>query len=164
MLNSVTIFGRLVRDPEVRSTASGRTVVSFSIACDRGTGEQKQTSFFDVNAWEKTGELVSKYFKQGSLIGIRGRLNQRRWQTQDGQNRSAVEIIAEELQFVPASAKTEQGAAPATPATAAPAPAPAPQAYTGGQQMTAQVPYIPDAYKAPQPAMTPVEDGDELPF
>lgn len=161
MLNTVTIFGRLVRDPEVRSTASGRTVVSFAIACDRGTGEQKQTSFFDVNAWEKTGELVSKYFKQGSLIGIRGRLNQRRWQTQDGQNRSAVEIIAEELQFVPAAAKAEQGAAPAAPA---PVPATAKQAYTGGQQMTAQVPYIPDAYKDPQPTLTPVEDGNELPF
>ena len=73
MLNHIVLMGRLVADPEVRRTQTGKQVATFRIACDRGRKDasgQSQADFFDVTAWEKTGEFVGRYFGKGSLILI----------------------------------------------------------------------------------------------
>ena len=82
MLNVVAIMGRLVADPELRTTQTGINVVSFRIACDRNfarPGEQRQADFIDVVAWRQTAEFVSKYFQKGSLIAIEGSIQSRQY-------------------------------------------------------------------------------------
>lgn len=88
-MNSITIDGRLGKDPEVRHTTSGKTVVNFTIANQRN---KEETDWFDCVAWERTAEFISNYFKKGDGINIEGRLQQERWQNDDGQNRSKVVI------------------------------------------------------------------------
>ena len=94
MLNVVAIMGRLVADPELRTTQSGTNVCSFRIACDRNfarQGEQRQADFIDIVAWRQQAEFVSKYFQKGSLIAIEGSLQTRQYQDKNGNNRTAVE-------------------------------------------------------------------------
>ena len=102
MLNIIAIMGRLVRDPEMRQTTTGKIVASFRVAVDRGSKDangQNQADFFDVVAWNKTAEFVCKYFQKGSLIAIDGRLQSRSYQDKSGQNRTAIEIIANNVHF-----------------------------------------------------------------
>ena len=96
MLNNINIIGRLTKEPEIRHTQSGKTVASFSIACDRDRGDD--TDFFEVVAWQGTAEFIEKYFHKGSMVVINGRLQQRTWE-QDGKRRSTVEILAEHVYF-----------------------------------------------------------------
>lgn len=103
MLNTITIMGRLTRDPELRRTGSGLAVASFSVAVDRDwpnkeTGE-KETDFIDCVAWRQTGEFVSKYFSKGSMIVVSGRLQIRPWVDKDGNKRKSAEIVAENVYF-----------------------------------------------------------------
>ena len=89
MLNVVAIMGRLVADPELRTTQSGTNVCSFRIACDRNfarQGEQRQADFIDIVAWRQQAEFVSKYFQKGSLIAIEGSLQTRQYQDKQGNN------------------------------------------------------------------------------
>lgn len=102
MLNIIAIMGRLVRDPEMRQTTTGKSMASFRVAVDRGSKDangQNQADFFDVVAWNKTAEFVCKYFQKGSLIAIDGRLQSRSYQDKSGQNRTAIEIIANNVHF-----------------------------------------------------------------
>ena len=102
MLNAVAIMGRLARDPELRQTTTGKNVASFRIACDRGRRDangQSQADWLDVVAWDRTAEFVCKYFQKGSLIVIDGRLQTRQYQDKNGQNRTAVEIVANNVNF-----------------------------------------------------------------
>ena len=103
MLNHITIMGRLTRDPELRSTQSGVSVASFTVAVDRDfggrDGGEKQTDFIDCVAWRQTGEFVSKYFHKGSMIVVSGRLQSRKWQDRDGNNRTSWEIVADNVYF-----------------------------------------------------------------
>lgn len=102
MLNIIAIMGRLVRDPEMRQTTTGKSVASFRIAVDRGSKDangQNQADFFDVVAWNRTAEFVCKYFQKGSLIAIDGHLQSRSYQDKSGQNRTAIEIIANNVHF-----------------------------------------------------------------
>ena len=104
MLNVVAIIGRMVKDkdPELKSTNSGKSVCSFRIANDSGYKDasgQNQTNWLDVTAWNKTAEFVCKYFQKGSLIAIDGRLQTRQYQDKNGQNRTAVEIVAQNVSF-----------------------------------------------------------------
>lgn len=98
MCNIVTIMGRLVANPELRHTAKETAVASFRIAVDRDFGE-KQTDFFDVVAWRKTGEFVSKYFAKGDPILIQGRLQSRDWEDKNGNKRKSIEIICDNVYF-----------------------------------------------------------------
>ena len=96
MLNVVAIMGRLVADPELRTTPQGTNVCSFRIACDRNfvrQGEQRQADFIDIVAWRSQAEFVSKYFQKGSLIAIEGSLQTRQYQDKQGNNRTAVEVV-----------------------------------------------------------------------
>lgn len=102
MLNVVVIMGRLARDPELRQTTTGKSVASFRIACDRGRKDangQSQADWLDVVAWDRTAEFICKYFQKGSLIVIDGRLQTRQYQDKNGQNRTAVEIVAQNVSF-----------------------------------------------------------------
>ena len=103
MLNHITIMGRLVRDPELRSTQSGTSVASFTVAVERDfggrDGGEKQTDFIDCVAWRQTGEFVSKYFRKGSMIVVSGRLQSRKWQDRDGNNRTNWEVNADNVYF-----------------------------------------------------------------
>ena len=103
MLNHIVLMGRLTRDPELRYTSANTPVASFRIAVDRdfGRGEngEKQTDFIDVVAWRQTGEFVSKYFHKGSMIVVSGRLQSRKWQDREGNNRTNWEIQADNVYF-----------------------------------------------------------------
>ena len=103
MLNHITIMGRLVRDPELRSTQSGTSVASFTVAVDRDfggrDGGEKQTDFIDCVAWRQTGEFVSKYFHKGSMIVVSGKLQSRKWQDREGNNRTNWEVVADNVYF-----------------------------------------------------------------
>ncbi len=103
MLNHIVIMGRLTRDPELRTTQSGVSVASFTVAVDRDfggrDGSERQTDFIDCVAWRSTGEFVSKYFHKGSMAVVSGRLQSRKWQDRDGNNRTNWEISADNVYF-----------------------------------------------------------------
>lgn len=99
-INQVILMGRLTRDPEQRTTASGRMVVSFAIAVDRQT-QDDQADFFDVTAWEKLGELVMQYLAKGRRVLVQGRLRQDSWEDKEtGKRRSRVEVVASDVTFL----------------------------------------------------------------
>ena len=98
MLNHSTIMGRLVRDPELRRTNSGKAVTSFTIACDK-PGRDSGASFIDCVAWEKTAEFINNYFTKGTLIVLEGRLESRQYETKDGQKRTVVEVVVSQAHF-----------------------------------------------------------------
>lgn len=102
MLNVVAIMGRLVADPELRTTPAGVNVCQFRIACDRNfarQGEQRQADFVDIVAWRAQAEFVCRYFSKGSLIAIQGRLQTNNYQDKNGNNRIAVAVVAENINF-----------------------------------------------------------------
>ena len=94
--------GRLTADPELKTTQSGISVTSFSVAVNRPyrTGEEQQTDFINVVAWRKTAEFIAKYFKKGNMIGIEGSIQTRKYTDRDGNSRVAFEVLASNVQFV----------------------------------------------------------------
>ena len=159
MLNVVAIMGRLAADPQLRQTTTGKNVASFRIACDRGRRDangQSQADWLDVVAWDRTAEFVCKYFQKGSLIAIDGRLQSRQYQDKNGNNRTAVEVVANNISFAGPkssnqgggasyqnSAPAYQNAAPARPAAVEAAPS-----YSAGSADDFAV----------------IDDSDDLPF
>ena len=102
MLNVVALMGRLVADPELRHTPQGVSVTTFTIAVDRSfvrQGEQRQADFIDIVCWRSSAEFVCKYFQKGSLIAIEGNLQSRQYQDKNGNNRNAIEIVANNISF-----------------------------------------------------------------
>ena len=110
MFNLVVLTGRITADPELTTTPNGPNVTPFSIAVERcyRSGEERQTDFINIVAWRKTAEFITKYFKKGNLIGIEGSIQTRRYQDKNGNNRTAFEVIANNVQFV--ESKREAGA------------------------------------------------------
>lgn len=99
-INQVILMGRLTRDPEQRTTTTGKVIVSFSIAVDRG-GQEDAADFFDVTAWEKLGELVMQYLGKGRRVLVQGRLRQDSWDDKEtGKKRSRVEVTATDVTFL----------------------------------------------------------------
>ena len=118
MLNSVIMMGRLTAEPELRHTASNIPVTSFTIAVDRSfakAGTERQTDFFDVVAWNKQAEFVSRYFHKGQLVAVQGRMETRSYEDKNGVKRKAYEIVAESLHFAE-SKRDSQNNAGGTPA------------------------------------------------
>lgn len=110
MLNVICLMGRICGDPELRTTNSGVSVTSFTLAADRSyvkQGEQRQTDFIDVVAWRNTADFVCKYFRKGQLIAVQGSLQTRTYTDRDGHNRKAVEVLAENVHFAEGKKKTE---------------------------------------------------------
>ena len=103
MFNLVVLTGRLTADPELRYTGNNTPVTSFSIAVSRRykAGEQAEADFINIVAWRQTAEFVTKYFQKGSMIGIEGSIQTRRYiDKETGKNRTAFEVIANNVQFV----------------------------------------------------------------
>mgnify|MGYP002771820161 CR=1 FL=1 len=116
MLNKIVLMGRLTRDPELRQTPTGNSVVSFTLACDRdfaAHGAEKETDFVDIVAWRGTAEMIDKYFSKGRMMIVTGRLQIRNWQDKDGNKRRSAEIVAENVyfgDFKPQSGQSQQAA------------------------------------------------------
>ena len=115
MLNHIVVMGRLTRDPELRKTASGVSVTSFTVAVDRDFSQdgQKVTDFLDVVAWRNTAEFAAKYFMKGRMAVISGRLQIRNWEDKEGNKRRTAEILAENLYFGDSKKEYDSGSAPA---------------------------------------------------
>ena len=123
MLNHIVVMGRLTRDPELRKTASGVSVASFSVAVDRDFSQQdgkKETDFLDVVAWRNTAEFAAKYFAKGRMAIVSGRLQIRNWEDKEGNKRRTAEILAENIYFGD-SKKEDDGGSVSTQGFVAPA-------------------------------------------
>ncbi len=102
MLNRVILMGRLVSDPELKTTASGISVTSFRIAVDRNyvkQGEERKADFIDIVCWRQQAEFVCRYFGKGAMIAVDGQLQSRTYQAKDGTNRYVTEVVAENVSF-----------------------------------------------------------------
>jgi single-strand DNA-binding protein len=124
--NQVTLMGNLTRDPELRTTPNGQSVCSFSLALNRSYkgadgNYVEATDFVDVTAWGPLGERVSQYVTKGRPVLVSGRLQSRAWE-QDGQKRSKVEVVAQDVTFLGGRGEGEGGPAPQTGEKSAPAP------------------------------------------
>ena len=152
MLNVVAIMGRLVADPELRTTPAGVNVCQFRIACDRNfarQGEQRQADFVDIVAWRQRADFVCKYFQKGSMIAIEGALQSRNYQDKNGNNRTAMAVVASNVSFAgpkgTSSAKVDDGGEAAPRSDAWPKAAP-PANYGGVDDFAV------------------IDDNDDLPF
>lgn len=137
--NKAILGGRLTSDPEVKTTQSGTPVCSFSIAVNRRGAKdgQQQSDFITCVAWKERAELIGKYFHKGSSICIVGELQTRKWQDNNGNNRSATEVIVNEVCFV--DSKSDNHSASTT--------------------------YMPDVYKnEPKPSFADMDDDSDIPF
>ena len=119
MFNLVVLTGRLTADPELKKTPSDVSVTNFSIAVQRAykSGEEAVADFINIVAWRSTAEFICRYFKKGKMIGIEGSIQTRKWVDNDGNNRTAFEVVANNVQLVeskrednnPITANTTQG-------------------------------------------------------
>ena len=108
-MNKIILIGRLVKDPEIRSTATGKKVASFSIAVSDGKDQNGQeiTQYFNCTAWEKKAEIVELYVKKGHKIAIVGKLQNRSWDAPDGTKKYATDILVSELEILTSKAEAE---------------------------------------------------------
>ena len=102
MINRVVLVGRLTRDPELRKTASGASVVSFTVACDRRFKSQGQpdADFISCVAWNKVADLMAQYLHKGSLVGVEGRIQTRNYDDANGRRVYVTEVVADSVQFL----------------------------------------------------------------
>lgn len=121
MLNKVILMGRLTRDPELRHTQNNTPVCAFCLAVARDRKDQNgevQTDFIDCVAWGKLGEFVAKWFSKGVMAIVVGRLQSRKWQDKDGNNRTAIEVNCAEVTFGETKKAREQAGTYAPPTNA----------------------------------------------
>ena len=97
-MNAVMLIGRLARDPEMKFIPSGKALCRFTVAVDRGFGENKETDWLPVTAWEKQAEFVANYLTKGSRVAVEGRLQSRTYETQEGQKRTVYEVVAHRVE------------------------------------------------------------------
>lgn len=127
MLNTAVIMGRLVADPELRTTGSGLSVTSFTVAIDRSfarQGEERQTDYIDVVAWRQTADFVTRFFRKGSMIAVQGRIQTRNYEDKNGNKRKAVEIVADNVSFCGSKSESNTGSREESNIRAAAQPAP----------------------------------------
>jgi len=102
MLNRVVLMGRLVADPELKTTSTGIETTSFRIAVDRNyvkQGEERKADFIDIVCWRQTAAFVCRYFGKGALIAVEGQLQTRTYQAKDGSTRYVTEVMADNVSF-----------------------------------------------------------------
>ena len=116
MYNRCVLIGRLIADPELRTTPNGVNVCSFCMAVDRPykQGDERKADFINIVAWRGTGEFVSRHFSKGKAIGVEGAIQTRKYTDKDGNNRIAFEVVAEKAFFVApkTSGDTQNSSAP----------------------------------------------------
>ncbi len=103
MVNRVILIGRLVRDPEVRTVASGQAMARFTLAVDRGFANadgHREADFIDIVVWRMLAEQVAEHLRRGRLVGVEGRLQIRRCETAQGKRRRAAEVVADRVRFL----------------------------------------------------------------
>ena len=166
--NKVILGGRLTADPELKTTPSGISVTSFTVAVNRNyrskSGEEPQADFLNVTAWRQTAEFITRYFRKASSICVVGSIQTRSWTDQNGQKRFATDIVADEAFFV--DAKSES-------------PLAVQQAAAGYQAAAQASSFVPEGYSAPAngaasgtgsyqnttaPKFEEIGSDDELPF
>ncbi len=169
--NRIILVGRLTRDPELRATPDGVSVVRFTLAVDRGvrSGEEKITDFFDVVAFRQLADTVANYVTKGRLVLVEGKLQTRNYIDREGNKRKVYEIIAENVRFLErlrdADMESDTIAALGVPPASAPRETPpAPAGFTGDEEPPAP---IATTRAAPRPAPAPepediYEHDDEL--
>lgn len=109
-MNKVFLIGNLTRDPELSETPSGVSVCKFSIAVNRRTNGDPKTDFYNITAWRGLGETVAKYAKKGNKIAVCGNIELREYEDREGHKRTAIDIIAQDIEFL--TPKGEQTAEP----------------------------------------------------
>lgn len=112
MINNVVLMGRLTAAPELKTTQSGISIVSFSVAVERRynkQGEERQTDFIDCVAWRQTAEFVSKYFNKGSMIAVVGSIQTRNYEDKNSNKRKAVEVQVDNVSFCGSKGETGTG-------------------------------------------------------
>lgn len=130
MLNNVVLMGRLVQTPELKQTASGVSVTSFTLAVERSfvkQGEERQADFIDCVAWRNTAEFITRYFIKGSMIAVTGSIQTRNYEDKNGNKRKATEVVIDNASFCGGKSENQQNTANYTPAAESPSFAP-----TGG--------------------------------
>lgn len=139
-MNSINLTGNICNDLEVKSTTSGKSVLSFNLAVKRPFTKDT-TDFIPVIVWEQGAEYLGKYGRKGSRVAVSGKLTTRKYQDNGGNNRTAYEVVADTVELMD-SKNDAQGAGTASPNN-----------------------YIPEAYTKPQGAeYEPVDASDDLPF
>ena len=181
--NKVILGGRLTADPELKTTPSGISVTSFTIAVNGRFGgktgtEEPQADFFNVTAWRQTAEFITRYFRKASSICVMGSIQTRTWTDQQGMKRFATEIVADEAFFVDAKSESpiavQQAAAmysqnmygQGIPQQNT-APSYMPDNYGSYNGQPADAPAhepVPGYAAAPAPKFEEIADDDELPF
>jgi single-strand DNA-binding protein len=143
-LNHVVLIGRLTRDSELKYTANGQAVCKFSIAVNRRkkNGDQwvDEPNFFDIVLWGRQGESLNQYLVKGKLVGVDGELRQDRWE-QDGQNRSKVEIVANNIQLLGGSPGSSSFGGGSSPGPARQDSGPVPSAPAGDDGFADDIPF-----------------------
>lgn len=99
-MNTVNLIGRLARDPELRFTASGKAVATFSVAVNRPFSKTNEADFFNIVVWGRSAENCANYLAKGRLVGIEGRLQSRSYETKTGERRYVTEIVANQVEFL----------------------------------------------------------------
>lgn len=136
MINNVVLMGRLVADPELRTTTTGKSVCSFRIAVDRSysrNGEERTADFISIVTWESTANFVSRYFRKGSMIALQGQIQTRQYEDKTtGAKRTAFEVVAREVSFCGSKSETGTAGGNYAPASTAPAQAPVYQSAAPG--------------------------------
>ena len=162
-------MGRLVADPELKTTATGLSVTSFRIAVERSyvkAGEERRADFFDIVCWRNSAEFVCRYFRKGSMIAIDGQLQSRTYQTKDGTNRYVTEVVASSVSFTGEKQNQNNSAYQQPPVQTSQQ-----QSQGSAKTQPAQEPYtfvdVPPAQQMPMSSYTNPDDMpiyDDLPF
>lgn len=118
MVNNIVLIGRMVRDPETRTTTTGKTVCSFTIAVQKRikpTDGSPDADFFSIVAWNKDADYVTQYITKGRLVSVEGRLQSRKYTASDGSSREVVEVVANNVQGLDRPREEERPGASGTP-------------------------------------------------
>lgn len=99
-MNSVSLVGRLTKDPELRFTATGKAVATFSLAVNRTFSKSDEADFFNIVTWQKTAENCANYLAKGQQVGVLGRLQSRSYENKEGRRIFVVEVVANEVEFL----------------------------------------------------------------
>jgi len=136
-MNKVFLIGNLTRDPELRTTQTGVSVCSFTIAVNRRRSSnaeagQPEADFFRITAWRQLGEICAKYLAKGRKVSVVGSVSASAYTANDGQARASLEVQADDVEFL--TPRGEQGEVPMAYAPAAPAPQPVNPGYGSAPQ------------------------------
>jgi len=146
VVNNVVLVGRLTRDPEMRYTPNGVAVTNFGLAVNRPSrreeGQERQADFIDIVTWRQQAEFCGNYLNKGALVSVEGRIQVRDWETQDGQRRRSVEVVAFRVQALESRAQRERRQ----------------QTAAGGAEEEPSPPTPPPEDEAPPPAADPFAD------